>query len=57
MEAVHGVTIDDVHSALRRNDGNVARAEQQLKVIFPNTELKKKKKKKCCSISLANMNA
>ncbi|CAL8385051.1 unnamed protein product [Arctogadus glacialis] len=27
MEAVHGVTIEEVHSALRRNDGNAVRAE------------------------------
>ncbi|CAL8385053.1 unnamed protein product [Arctogadus glacialis] len=32
MEAVHGVTIEEVHSALRRNDGNAVRAEQQLKL-------------------------
>ena len=32
MEAVHGVTIEEVHNALRRNDGNAVRAEQQLKV-------------------------
>ncbi|CAL8241977.1 unnamed protein product [Merluccius merluccius] len=31
MDAVHGVTIEEVHSALRRNDGNAIRAEQQLK--------------------------
>lgn len=32
MEAVHGVTIEEVHSALRRNDWNPMRAEQQLKL-------------------------
>ncbi|XP_030193943.1 non-receptor tyrosine-protein kinase TNK1 [Gadus morhua] len=32
MEAVHGVTIEEVHNALRRNDGNAVRAEQQLKL-------------------------
>ncbi|XP_071755110.1 non-receptor tyrosine-protein kinase TNK1 [Centroberyx gerrardi] len=32
MEAVHGVTIEEVHSALRRNDWNPTRAEQQLKL-------------------------
>uniref|UniRef100_A0A3B3BUH6 Tyrosine kinase, non-receptor, 1 n=1 Tax=Oryzias melastigma TaxID=30732 RepID=A0A3B3BUH6_ORYME len=32
MEAVHGVTIEEVQSALQRNDGNPVRAEQQLKV-------------------------
>lgn len=32
MEAVHGVTIEEVHTALQRNDWNPLRAEQQLKV-------------------------
>lgn len=32
MEAVHGVTIEEVQSALQRNDGNPLRAEKQLKV-------------------------
>lgn len=32
MEAVHGVTIQEVHFALQRNDWNPIRAEQQLKV-------------------------
>uniref|UniRef100_A0A668AF04 Tyrosine kinase, non-receptor, 1 n=1 Tax=Myripristis murdjan TaxID=586833 RepID=A0A668AF04_9TELE len=32
MEAVHGVTTEEVHSALRRNDWNPTRAEQQLKL-------------------------
>uniref|UniRef100_A0A8C6KF41 Tyrosine kinase, non-receptor, 1 n=1 Tax=Nothobranchius furzeri TaxID=105023 RepID=A0A8C6KF41_NOTFU len=32
MEAVHGVTIDEVQSALQRNDWNPVRAEQQLKL-------------------------
>lgn len=32
MEAVHGVTIEEVESALQRNDWNPVRAEQQLKV-------------------------
>ncbi|XP_056156314.1 non-receptor tyrosine-protein kinase TNK1 isoform X2 [Lampris incognitus] len=32
MEAVHGVTVEEVHSALRRNDWNPVRAEQQLKL-------------------------
>lgn len=32
MEAVHGVTIEEVHIALQRNDWNPVRAEQQLKV-------------------------
>ncbi|XP_048040059.1 non-receptor tyrosine-protein kinase TNK1 [Megalobrama amblycephala] len=31
QEAVHGVTIEEVHRALHRNDWNPARAEQQLK--------------------------
>uniref|UniRef100_A0A3P9KN01 Tyrosine kinase non receptor 1 n=1 Tax=Oryzias latipes TaxID=8090 RepID=A0A3P9KN01_ORYLA len=32
MEAVHGVTIEEVQSALQRNDGNPLRAEKQLKL-------------------------
>ncbi|KAM9335574.1 non-receptor tyrosine-protein kinase TNK1 [Symphorus nematophorus] len=32
MEAVHGVTIEEVHLALQRNDWNPVRAEQQLKL-------------------------
>ncbi|XP_070786384.1 non-receptor tyrosine-protein kinase TNK1 [Enoplosus armatus] len=32
MEAVHGVTIEEVHKALQRNDWNPMRAEQQLKL-------------------------
>ncbi|XP_054457096.1 non-receptor tyrosine-protein kinase TNK1 isoform X2 [Anoplopoma fimbria] len=32
MEAVHGVTIEEVRSALQRNDWNPVRAEQQLKL-------------------------
>lgn len=32
MEAVHGVTIEEVHNALHRNDWNPVRAEQQLKL-------------------------
>ncbi|XP_042368560.1 non-receptor tyrosine-protein kinase TNK1 [Plectropomus leopardus] len=32
MEAVHGVTIDEVHTALQRSDWNPVRAEQQLKL-------------------------
>lgn len=32
MEAVHGVTTEEVHIALQRNDWNTVRAEQQLKV-------------------------
>ncbi|XP_037832454.1 non-receptor tyrosine-protein kinase TNK1 isoform X2 [Kryptolebias marmoratus] len=32
MEAVHGVTIEEVQSALQRNEWNPVRAEQQLKV-------------------------
>ncbi|XP_035530816.1 non-receptor tyrosine-protein kinase TNK1 [Morone saxatilis] len=32
MEAVHGVTIEEVHTALQRNDWNPVRAEQQLKL-------------------------
>lgn len=32
MEAVHGVTIEEVRTALQRNDWNPIRAEQQLKV-------------------------
>ncbi|KAF7663826.1 hypothetical protein LDENG_00198640 [Lucifuga dentata] len=32
MEAVHGVTIEEVHTALRRNEWNPMRAQQQLKV-------------------------
>ncbi|KAM7377331.1 hypothetical protein PAMA_013899 [Pampus argenteus] len=32
MEAVHGVTIEEVHNALQRNDWNPLRAEQQLKL-------------------------
>ncbi|KAM3857415.1 non-receptor tyrosine-protein kinase TNK1 [Diretmus argenteus] len=32
MDAVHGVTIEEVDSALRRNDWNPVRAEQQLKL-------------------------
>lgn len=32
MEAVHGVTTDEVQSALQSNDWNPVRAEQQLKV-------------------------
>lgn len=32
MEAVHGVTTDEVQGALQRNDWNPVRAEQQLKV-------------------------
>uniref|UniRef100_A0A3P8NN41 Non-specific protein-tyrosine kinase n=1 Tax=Astatotilapia calliptera TaxID=8154 RepID=A0A3P8NN41_ASTCA len=32
MEAVHGVTTDEVHNALQRNDWNPVRAEQQLKM-------------------------
>lgn len=32
MEAVHGVTIEEVHIALQRNEWNPVRAEQQLKV-------------------------
>uniref|UniRef100_A0AAQ6IV93 Non-specific protein-tyrosine kinase n=1 Tax=Anabas testudineus TaxID=64144 RepID=A0AAQ6IV93_ANATE len=32
MEAVHGVTIEEVQSALQRNDWNPLRAEQQLKL-------------------------
>ncbi|XP_070710974.1 non-receptor tyrosine-protein kinase TNK1 [Pempheris klunzingeri] len=32
MEAVHGVTTDEVHTALQRNDWNPVRAEQQLKL-------------------------
>ncbi|XP_049597843.1 non-receptor tyrosine-protein kinase TNK1 [Syngnathus scovelli] len=32
MEAVHGVTIEEAHGALQRNDWNPLRAEQQLKL-------------------------
>uniref|UniRef100_A0A3Q2Q761 Tyrosine kinase, non-receptor, 1 n=1 Tax=Fundulus heteroclitus TaxID=8078 RepID=A0A3Q2Q761_FUNHE len=32
MEAVHGVTIDEVQTALQSNDWNPVRAEQQLKI-------------------------
>lgn len=32
MEAVHGVTTDEVHNALQRNEWNPVRAEQQLKM-------------------------
>ncbi|XP_068569377.1 non-receptor tyrosine-protein kinase TNK1 [Cebidichthys violaceus] len=32
MEAVHGVTIEEVHTALQRNDWNPVRAEQHLKL-------------------------
>ncbi|XP_018526963.1 non-receptor tyrosine-protein kinase TNK1 [Lates calcarifer] len=32
MEAVHGVTTEEVHTALQRNDWNPVRAEQQLKL-------------------------
>ncbi|XP_040886846.1 non-receptor tyrosine-protein kinase TNK1 [Toxotes jaculatrix] len=32
MEAVHGVTTEEVHAALQRNDWNPVRAEQQLKL-------------------------
>ncbi|XP_068444326.1 non-receptor tyrosine-protein kinase TNK1 [Clinocottus analis] len=32
MEAVHGVTIEEVHAALQRSDGNPVRAEQLLKL-------------------------
>lgn len=32
MEAVHGVTIEEVQTALQRNDWNPVRAEQQLKL-------------------------
>ncbi|TKS92748.1 Activated CDC42 kinase 1 [Collichthys lucidus] len=32
MEAVHGVTIEEVHNALQRNDWNPVRAQQQLKL-------------------------
>ncbi|KAM4564512.1 non-receptor tyrosine-protein kinase TNK1 [Fundulus diaphanus] len=32
MEAVHGVTIDEVQTALQNNDWNPMRAEQQLKI-------------------------
>ncbi|XP_032367211.1 non-receptor tyrosine-protein kinase TNK1 [Etheostoma spectabile] len=32
MEAVHGVTIEEVHAALQRNEWNPVRAEQQLKL-------------------------
>ncbi|KAM6960379.1 non-receptor tyrosine-protein kinase TNK1 [Tautogolabrus adspersus] len=32
MEAVHGVTVEEVHVALQRNDWNPVRAEQQLKL-------------------------
>ncbi|XP_076015668.1 non-receptor tyrosine-protein kinase TNK1 isoform X2 [Genypterus blacodes] len=32
MEAVHGVTTEEVHSALRRNEWNPMRAQQQLKL-------------------------
>ncbi|XP_020484826.2 non-receptor tyrosine-protein kinase TNK1 [Labrus bergylta] len=32
MEAVHGVTVEEVHGALQRNDWNPVRAEQQLKL-------------------------
>ncbi|XP_028284951.1 non-receptor tyrosine-protein kinase TNK1 [Parambassis ranga] len=32
MEAVHGVTIEEVHNALQRNEWNPVRAEQQLKL-------------------------
>ena len=32
MEAVHGVTIEEVRNALRRNEWNPLKAEQQLKV-------------------------
>lgn len=32
MEAVHGVTIEEVHAALQRSDWNPVRAEQQLKL-------------------------
>ncbi|XP_076581142.1 non-receptor tyrosine-protein kinase TNK1 isoform X1 [Chaetodon auriga] len=32
MEAVHGATTEEVHSALQRNDWNPVRAEQQLKL-------------------------
>lgn len=32
MEAVHGVTIEEVNTALQRSDWNPVRAEQQLKV-------------------------
>ncbi len=44
MEAVHGVTIEEVQIALQRNDWNPVRAEQQLKVreITISTERKKK---------------
>lgn len=33
MEAVHGVTIEEVQAALQRSDWNPLRAEQQLKVF------------------------
>jgi len=36
MEAVHGVTIEEVQSALQHNDWNSVRAEQQLKVRLKN---------------------
>ncbi|XP_069026049.1 non-receptor tyrosine-protein kinase TNK1 [Embiotoca jacksoni] len=32
MEAVHGATIEEVHTALQRNDWNPVRAEKQLKL-------------------------
>lgn len=32
MEAVHGVTTEEVHNALQRCDWNPKKAEQQLKV-------------------------
>lgn len=32
MEAVHGVTIEEVDVALQRNEWNPVRAQQQLKV-------------------------
>lgn len=43
MEAVHGVTIEEVHTALQRNDWNPMRAEQQLKVRPSNDNTKGKK--------------
>lgn len=36
MEAVHGVTIEEVHMALQRSDWNPVHAEQQLKVRLRN---------------------
>ena len=36
MEAVHGVTTEEVHMALQRSDWNPVQAEQQLKVRLRN---------------------